>query len=110
MNTRKHTPLPWDIGGEDDLQGWPFITIENGEPGPTFHQVCWVCPDFDPDKDKFSINDTVKANAEFIIQACHSYYPLLELLKAATKVIPENLNTIGLLTNIREVIADLGAK
>jgi hypothetical protein len=65
MAKTEHSKLPWNELEHEH----GFYSIHSGETGRVAEMVQW-CEE-----------DIRKANAEFIVRACNSFYPMLEALK-----------------------------
>ena len=79
----KHTALPWEVTGEDCGPGdIPFIEISLPD-GPGWRTIAYV----QPDVEDFKITEVEKANAEFIVTACNTYYQSQETIKLQQEMI-----------------------
>lgn len=79
----EHTALPWKVSNSMD-----FITVDNQTHAP----ICRMAYKgiWDWAAEVGSLED--KANAEFIVRACNSYYDLLNLCKQAHEDLRDIIN------------------
>ena len=102
----KHTELPWKIMG-NEARGFQIHTdYANGKPAPHLnHWIatmrCESCP------------NEKEANAQFLVSAANSHYPMLEALKKARHLLSnlsfhlERKGDVGVSQEVDENITEL---
>ena len=81
------TEGPWTVYGEDDMQGWPFITVECDGVA----KICEVQPTSD-DNGSFQLCDRDHATAEFIAASRTDIPRLTAMLRVALEALEISCN------------------